>query len=231
MHLDKGCYRGQETVARVHNLGRPPRMLVLLHLDGSGDRPATGRSGAGRRACRSAGWAPWSTTSTSGPIALALVKRGIPADTPLTTGGEHQVAAEIDPDSLPPADGAGAGRLAVERLRGRRAGELMFTMRPNGPASTSERGTVKCWQDNNRHTDRSRLNSGRSVIARGGSPMGRGRAKAKQTKVARELKYSSPQIDFDRLRKELAGSGGSEPEKSENGFVEDSWTDEDDWRP
>ena len=35
MHLEKGCYRGQETVARVHNLGRPPRRLVLLHLDGS----------------------------------------------------------------------------------------------------------------------------------------------------------------------------------------------------
>ena len=37
VHLDKGCYRGQETVARVHNLGKPPRHLVLLHLDGSAD--------------------------------------------------------------------------------------------------------------------------------------------------------------------------------------------------
>ena len=37
MHLDKGCYRGQETVARVHTLGRPPRRLVRLHLDGSAD--------------------------------------------------------------------------------------------------------------------------------------------------------------------------------------------------
>lgn len=35
VHLDKGCYRGQETVARVHTLGRPPRRLVMLHLDGS----------------------------------------------------------------------------------------------------------------------------------------------------------------------------------------------------
>ena len=34
VHLDKGCYRGQETVARVHTLGKPPRRLVLLHLDG-----------------------------------------------------------------------------------------------------------------------------------------------------------------------------------------------------
>ncbi|HXU98433.1 MAG TPA: folate-binding protein, partial [Jiangellaceae bacterium] len=38
VHLDKGCYRGQETVARVHNLGRPPRRLVMLHLDGSAER-------------------------------------------------------------------------------------------------------------------------------------------------------------------------------------------------
>ena len=35
VHLEKGCYRGQETVARVHNLGRPPRRLVMLNLDGS----------------------------------------------------------------------------------------------------------------------------------------------------------------------------------------------------
>ena len=43
VHLDKGCYRGQETIARVHNLGRPPRRLVRLHLDGSTDTlPPTG---------------------------------------------------------------------------------------------------------------------------------------------------------------------------------------------
>lgn len=116
VHLDKGCYRGQETVARVHNLGRPPRMLVLLHLDGSTERPATGDPVL-------AGGRPVGRLGTVvdhvdlGPIALALVKRGIPADTPLTTGGEHPVSARIDPDSLPPADVTGAGRLAVERLR------------------------------------------------------------------------------------------------------------------
>ena len=38
VHLDKGCYRGQETVARVHTLGRPPRRLTMLHLDGSTNR-------------------------------------------------------------------------------------------------------------------------------------------------------------------------------------------------
>jgi hypothetical protein len=117
VHLDKGCYRGQETVARVHNLGKPPRMLVLVQLDGSGERPATGDPLlAGGRTVGRLGTVV--DHIDHGPIALALLKRGIPADTPLTTGGEHQVAAEIDPDSLPPADEVGAGRLAVERLRG-----------------------------------------------------------------------------------------------------------------
>ncbi len=59
--------------------------------------------------------------------------------------------------------------------------------------------------------------------------MGRGRAKAKQTKVARELKYSSPQTDFERLRQELAGSEGSEPDDNLNGS-NGEWADEDDWR-
>lgn len=117
VHLDKGCYRGQETVARVHNLGRPPRMLVLLHLDGSGDRPAAGDPllADGRVVGR---LGTVVDHVDLGPIALALVKRGIPAGTPLITGGEHPVAAEIDPDSVPAADAAGAGRIAVERLRG-----------------------------------------------------------------------------------------------------------------
>ena len=116
VHLDKGCYRGQETVARVHNLGRPPRMLVLLHLDGSGERPATGDPvlAEGRQVGR---LGTVSDHADLGPIALALLKRGIPADTPLSTGGEHPVAARIDPESLPLADVAGAGRRAVDRLR------------------------------------------------------------------------------------------------------------------
>src|SRR5699024_12183905 len=35
VHLEKGCYRGQETVAKVHNRGHAPRRLTMLHLDGS----------------------------------------------------------------------------------------------------------------------------------------------------------------------------------------------------
>ncbi len=117
VHLDKGCYRGQETVARVHNLGKPPRMLVLLHLDGSVDRPATGDPVlAGGRAVGRLGTVV--DHVDEGPIALALLKRGLPADTELTTGGESAVAAVIDVDSMPAPDATGAGRLAVERLRG-----------------------------------------------------------------------------------------------------------------
>jgi folate-binding protein YgfZ len=118
VHLDKGCYRGQETVARVHNLGRPPRMLVLMHLDGSADRPSTGDAVlAGGRAVGRLGTVVEHVDL--GPVALALVKRGLPADTELLTGSEGTVAAMVDADSVPPADGVGAGRLAVERLRGR----------------------------------------------------------------------------------------------------------------
>jgi folate-binding protein YgfZ len=117
VHLDKGCYRGQETIARVHNLGKPPRMLVSLHLDGSVDRPSTGDPvlADGRRVGRLGtvvDHAEW------GPIALALLKRGLPAETALTTGADGEVAAVIDSDSLPPADVPGAGRVAIDRLRG-----------------------------------------------------------------------------------------------------------------
>jgi hypothetical protein len=61
--------------------------------------------------------------------------------------------------------------------------------------------------------------------------MGRGRAKAKQTKVARELKYSSPQTDFERLRKELSGSEADDKVDVEDDLVDDRWRDEDVWRP
>jgi len=57
--------------------------------------------------------------------------------------------------------------------------------------------------------------------------MGRGRAKAKQTKVARELKYSSPQTDFGQLQRELAGADDL---NGSDGFADDDRPDEDDWR-
>ncbi|MDI3313653.1 MAG: DUF3073 domain-containing protein [Mycobacterium sp.] len=62
--------------------------------------------------------------------------------------------------------------------------------------------------------------------------MGRGRAKAKQTKVARELKYSSPQTDFERLQRELSGARANESDRSDGNhrFPEETWDDADDWR-
>jgi folate-binding protein YgfZ len=91
VHLDKGCYRGQETVARVHTLGRPPRRLTLLHLDGSENRLPTvgsdllldgrvvGRVGSSAR------------HHELGPIALGLVKRNV------------SVEATLDADGIPAA--------------------------------------------------------------------------------------------------------------------------------
>jgi hypothetical protein len=60
--------------------------------------------------------------------------------------------------------------------------------------------------------------------------MGRGRAKAKQTKVARELKYSSPQTDFTRLQRELSGTGSEDSNDLDGDSPDDSLPDEDDWR-
>jgi folate-binding protein YgfZ len=87
VHLDKGCYRGQETVARVHNLGRPPRRLVFLHLDGSVDRlPAHGDPVEfGGRAVGFVGSA--ARHYELGPVALALVKRNVPVEAGLLAGG------------------------------------------------------------------------------------------------------------------------------------------------
>jgi len=106
VHLNKGCYRGQETVARVSNLGRPPRRMVMLNLDGSVDRfpdngsevtvgatsqdPATGR--------RIGRVGTVSYHHENGPIALAMIKRSLPVDSPLLADG---VDARIDPDSYP----------------------------------------------------------------------------------------------------------------------------------
>jgi folate-binding protein YgfZ len=86
VHLHKGCYRGQETIARVHNLGRPPRRIVFLHLDGSGhvlpdagspvvlgEREVGRLTSVGRH-------------HEDGPVALAVIKRSVPEDAELLVG-------------------------------------------------------------------------------------------------------------------------------------------------
>jgi folate-binding protein YgfZ len=95
VHLHKGCYRGQETVARVHNLGRPPRRLVFLHLDGSGHTlPERGAE------VEVDGRAVGRMTSVArhhelGPIALAVVKRNTPLDAVCTVAGLSASQEEI----------------------------------------------------------------------------------------------------------------------------------------
>lgn len=105
VHLTKGCYRGQETVARVANLGRPPRRLVLLHLDaGDEELPVPGdpvlRDG---RAVGRVGTV--AQHHELGPIALALLKRSVPVDAELVAGmDERSAPARVDPDSVPPEE-------------------------------------------------------------------------------------------------------------------------------
>jgi tRNA-modifying protein YgfZ len=119
VHLDKGCYRGQEAVARVYNLGRPPRRLVLLHLDGSeSELPGVGAPVVvGGREVGRVGTAV--RHHELGPIALALVKRNVADDAELVAGG---IAAAIDPggdDDVPesPARAAAAARAGLLRRR------------------------------------------------------------------------------------------------------------------
>ena len=100
VHLAKGCYRGQETVARVHNMGRPPRRLVLLHLDGAaeglpdhGDAVFSGE--------RQVGWIGTAARHHElGPIATAIVKRNVPDDAALLVvpaDGSASIAAAVEP--------------------------------------------------------------------------------------------------------------------------------------
>lgn len=123
VHMSKGCYRGQETVAKVHNLGHPPRRVVALQLDGS-DNVLPARGDAVRAGDDVIG----AITSVAvhheeGPIALALVKRNAPEGVPLivdTADGPLAAAAE----TVVPADaGATASVPRLPRLGRRRSAE------------------------------------------------------------------------------------------------------------
>lgn len=94
VHINKGCYRGQETVARVHNLGRPPRRLVMLHLDGSQHLlPEPGAEVRLPASDGGAGKVVGTLTSMArhhelGPIGLAVLKRNVPEEAELLVSGE-----------------------------------------------------------------------------------------------------------------------------------------------
>lgn len=98
-HLEKGCYRGQETVARVHTLGRPPRRLVMLHLDGTMvELPAVGSEL--KLGDKVVGFVGSSARHHElGPVALGLVKRNVDVEATLSADG-IPAAQEVlvDPD-------------------------------------------------------------------------------------------------------------------------------------
>ena len=115
VHLEKGCYRGQETVARVENLGRSPRVLVLLHLDGSAPTmpsPGADIQAKGRRVGK---LGTVIDDCDYGPIALGIIKRSALDAGQVNIG---DVAASIDADSIPAEEGEKAGRAAINKLRG-----------------------------------------------------------------------------------------------------------------
>jgi hypothetical protein len=93
VHLDKGCYRGQETVAKVHNVGRPPRRLVFLHLDGSGHaipEPGADVNLGDRVVGRVTSVA---RHYEAGPIALAVLKRSTDGEATLTVSTDREPVA------------------------------------------------------------------------------------------------------------------------------------------
>ena len=116
VHLAKGCYRGQETVAKVHNLGHPPRRLVLLHLDGSdnvvvaaGDEVRAGDKVVGRITAAA-------VHHELGPIALAVVRRTTDPAATLTVTGTDGVVSAAQEVIVPPEAGAEADVPRLPRL-------------------------------------------------------------------------------------------------------------------
>jgi folate-binding protein YgfZ len=116
VHLSKGCYRGQETVAKVHNLGRPPRRLVMLHLDGSEGvvpTPGTAVTLDGAEVGRLVASA---THHELGPVGLAVVKRSLDPAAVLTIAADDVVVTAAQEVIVPPGAGATADVPRLPRL-------------------------------------------------------------------------------------------------------------------
>ncbi|MFZ9751680.1 MAG: YgfZ/GcvT domain-containing protein, partial [Candidatus Nanopelagicales bacterium] len=100
VHLSKGCYRGQETVARLHNLGKPPRRLTLLYLE-AGDELLPAHGDLVQVADQEVGVICNSVQHFElGPIALALIKRSIAeTETVIVNGKSATQQLIINPES------------------------------------------------------------------------------------------------------------------------------------
>lgn len=122
VHLTKGCYRGQETVAKVHNLGHPPRRLVMLHLDGSDGvlpGPGTPVTLDGKDVGRLAASA---NHHELGPVGLAVVKRSLDPQAVLTLTVDDVVVTAAQQTIVPPEAGATADVPRLPRLGAVRRG-------------------------------------------------------------------------------------------------------------
>lgn len=128
VHLNKGCYPGQETIARTVNLGRPPRRLVQLQLAGwQGQLPEVGARVYLPVGDNPAGKVVGAITSVArhwelGNIALALVRRGVPAQAELAVdleAGYESASQELLVDPAGKAEASPSQRpgLGLKRLR------------------------------------------------------------------------------------------------------------------
>lgn len=118
VHLNKGCYRGQETVAKVHNLGHPPRRLVFLHLDGALAAPgAAVREGEAEVGVITSA----ALHHELGPIALAVIKRSVDPAAPLQVHTDDGWLAAAQETIVPPSAGAAASVPRLPRLSARRS--------------------------------------------------------------------------------------------------------------
>lgn len=115
VHLDKGCYRGQETVSKIANVGRAPRQLALVHLDGDDARDLRpGETIADDQGSPVGRLGAVASHHELGTIALGLVKRGLDPSRPLSVGGRP---AQLDPDSVLGEEEHKPGREAVTKWR------------------------------------------------------------------------------------------------------------------
>ena len=118
VHLSKGCYRGQESVAKVHNLGHPPRRLTFLHLDGSehalpdvGDEVRVAGEDKSRGKITSV-----AQHFDMGPIALAVISRSVPEDAALEVVGQHGLIAATQEVIVPQSAGSVANIPKLPKL-------------------------------------------------------------------------------------------------------------------
>ena len=122
VHVTKRCYRGQETVAKLVNLGRPPRRLVYLSLEGpetdlpeAGTPVTVGEKTVGFVTSSARSWA-------DGPVALAVVKRSTAPDAVLTAGafvaGQQEIVSAEGKSSVSPTERPGAGLRRIKPTEG-----------------------------------------------------------------------------------------------------------------